>query len=825
MISYQSKVTCRKVEQITYDDFLKVLKDGRVKTLCDAIQKIEAQMQTADEKTRKQLHDKKQRIKRELPCFIFQADFENGVRKQCDVILTGLFMVDIDGIDKPLTRYTEAVTRYNEKQPLTFCDSLKIALVAVTPSGRGLRIVAVADPKRGNLADNQKWLADQLGFKIDESCKDASRVSYAFPITNVIYINPKHFEYEKDCEFDKKYRNEYRAGHSAGTQVRKATTQNNTALRQGNSAGSSKTGAVPSVLSGGSNSSTDRGGTLTPSASSNDLSFRGIKYADIIAEWWKQNGGEPVEGERNAKLLRLCSRLRYICDNNANKLKEIVPAYGLDEAEVESICQHACGYQIWPSFPADLRNVLAALKPEVADEENSENEKALLRESIEKDFDNQLKNIKLPPFFRSVMAGVPDNLHVGAVMASLPMLYTLATRVKFEHFDGAMSRLSGMTFVIGPPASGKSFIKTLNEILMAPIYEADKAGREAERKYKENKEVNKNKQKQDERPHPVIRITPIQISNSCLARRMNDAKDTSNPNLHLHIYHCETELATAIRAARGGAWIEKTDIYCKAFHNENWGMDYANDEAVNGEVQVNLNIVCSGTPGSFFKLIPNNAILSGLPTRLMLFSMPEVRYQMIGKRVNLYSANDEKIMSNIAYKLVDFRGTVNAKPVTDAMYKWCEGQAKRAQMENDEELDDLRKRTCLIGERAAVVFAIIEQLDKVQAGEEVVVSKNAVNFGLFVANYTLYQQYYTFAARMRDQKQVELGSVRNATIKNKTVELYNECPDRISIDTLVGRGKSNSAAKSLLSRWARQGFVKRIGNDKSGVYEKIIKQI
>ena len=521
----------------------------------------------------------------------------------------------------------------------------------------------------------------------------------------------------------------------------------------------------------------------------------------------------------------MCSRLRYICDNNAAKLKEIVPSYGLDDAEVESICEHACGYQIWPSFPADLRNVLAALKPEVAEEESSENEKVLLRESIERDFDNQLKNIKLPPFFKSVMAGVPDNLQVGAVMASLPMLYTLATRVKFEHFDGAMSRLSGMTFVIGPPASGKSFIKTLNEILMAPIYEADKAGREAERKYKENKEVNKNKQKQDERPHPVIRITPIQISNSCLARRMNDAKDSTNPNLHLHIYHCETELATAIRAARGGAWIEKTDIYCKAFHNENWGMDYANDEAVNGEVQVNLNIVCSGTPGSFYKLIPNNAILSGLPTRLMLFSMPEARYQMIGKRVNLYSANDEKIMSNVAYKLVDFRGNVNAKPATDAMYKWCEGQAKRAQMENDEELDDLRKRTCLIGERAAVVFAIIEQLDKAQSGEEVVISKNAVNFGLFVANYTLYQQYYTFAARMRDQKQVELGSVQNATIKNKTVDLFNECPDKITIDTLIGKGKSNSAAKVTLSRWAKQGFVKRIGNDKSGVYEKIIKQI
>ena len=48
--------------------------------------------------------------------------------------------------------------------------------------------------------------------------------------------------------------------------------------------------------------------------------FKGIPYADIIDEWWRQNGGVPQEGERNVKLYQLAVSLRSICDNNKQLL-------------------------------------------------------------------------------------------------------------------------------------------------------------------------------------------------------------------------------------------------------------------------------------------------------------------------------------------------------------------------------------------------------------------------------------------------------------------------------------------------------------------------
>ena len=86
----------------------------------------------------------------------------------------------------------------------------RIALVHLTSSGFGARIVAVADINLGNLADNQIVLAEKLGFKADESCIDATRISFAPKEEDILYINEEIlFNYYNE-EFDKRYTKLYR---------------------------------------------------------------------------------------------------------------------------------------------------------------------------------------------------------------------------------------------------------------------------------------------------------------------------------------------------------------------------------------------------------------------------------------------------------------------------------------------------------------------------------------------------------------------------------------------------------------------------------------
>ena len=86
----------------------------------------------------------------------------------------------------------------------------------ITPSGHGLKIIFKADAAKGNLIDNQHAMAKVLGVEVDESCKDASRMSFICKEEDILYIDKELFTYENK-EFSERYDALYRDGHSQAT--------------------------------------------------------------------------------------------------------------------------------------------------------------------------------------------------------------------------------------------------------------------------------------------------------------------------------------------------------------------------------------------------------------------------------------------------------------------------------------------------------------------------------------------------------------------------------------------------------------------------------
>ena len=159
-------------------------------------------------------------LKRKLPAFIFQATFDETTsksgktgawRKQAATRLTGLVVMDIDHVENPqqlfeswgltttmTTKTTIAAGSDEKKLSKFFADrsgkaerselSSKILLVYVTPSGHGLKVVFKADVSKGNLIDNQHAMAKVLGVEVDESCKDASRMSFICKESDILYM-------------------------------------------------------------------------------------------------------------------------------------------------------------------------------------------------------------------------------------------------------------------------------------------------------------------------------------------------------------------------------------------------------------------------------------------------------------------------------------------------------------------------------------------------------------------------------------------------------------------------------------------------------------
>ena len=161
-----------------------------------------------------------QKLKRGLPAFIFQATFDEteskkgklgAWRKQSATRLTGLVVMDVDHVDAPRKTW-ELI----DNGQLTIDNELRkrILLVYITPSGKGLKIVFKADVAKGNLIDNQHAMAEVLGVEVDESCKDASRMSFICKESDILYIDKELFTYENK-KFAERYDKEYREGHSA----------------------------------------------------------------------------------------------------------------------------------------------------------------------------------------------------------------------------------------------------------------------------------------------------------------------------------------------------------------------------------------------------------------------------------------------------------------------------------------------------------------------------------------------------------------------------------------------------------------------------------
>lgn len=155
-------------------------------------------------------------LKMSLPCFIFAAsEFdlvpktdkwgdpvldENGQqvmrrRRQLKGIhLSGLFMFDADHLT------VDPYEIFKRTQVPGFPWQLRLA--HKTSSGHGLRLVCELRPELGNIADNQICLARDLGLMgvlgstgkpvVDDSCIDASRISYAPRREDIYFIDEKN---------------------------------------------------------------------------------------------------------------------------------------------------------------------------------------------------------------------------------------------------------------------------------------------------------------------------------------------------------------------------------------------------------------------------------------------------------------------------------------------------------------------------------------------------------------------------------------------------------------------------------------------------------
>ena len=782
-----------------------------------------------------------QSLKRKLPAFIFQATFDETTskagklgrwRKQAATRLTGLVVMDVDHVGSRPTpapslnggEYIvnenmalaprDLYAKWRKELPELFTPSIQggagggsILLIYITPSGKGLKIVFKADVTKGNLIDNQHAMAKVLGVEVDESCKDASRMSFICKESDILFIDKELFTYENK-EFGERYDVLYRDGRSQGEKE-----------------------THPRPLSVSEGSGQPQGQGLTNQEE--NLSYHGIEYKRICEAWQEAQGGAPATGDRHRTMLQLALDLRYICDNQPEVVDRVLRLCGFvqdvirerGDKEVTDIAHTACERKLYKDIPKRMQGVLESVgihgghTPAAASTVGG-------NEIPYEQFAERLEPLLCTPYAEACR-GVSRENWLGAVYAAGAMYCTLLTRTWYMHFTGEPQRMNPQVLIIGHPASGKSFAKQLDDQIMCSMRAQDNEVRAQETRYKQEQKkrgTSSKAQKQDAlvEPDGMIRYLPTKTSNNIFFRRLKRAKEVVNgEQMPLHLYMFDSELDSSISAQSGGAWIGKHDLELKAFHNELSGVDYANNDSINDILPVYWNSVTTGTTVSLHKKFTLRNINDGLCSRVAIFQMNRGNFTMVKKKVVDWKANET--MKQWGFKFEQLAGELPLERLTDHVYDLCELSAQEAEAANDLVLDYLRKRAVFYATWFTVPRILARQYDEFKKTGKLDINDDDLKFATLMYDSVIWFQDHFFGQMLQDSWDNAEREYVPRRKNSKNADAYRDLPETFGVkDVMEVLGIEDNPARKQCQRWVVHGFVERL---KQGKYKKIMKEI
>ena len=770
-------------------------------------------------------------LKRKLPAFIFQATFDetlskNGKvgrwRKQAATRLTGLVVMDVDHIDDPRGLVNEKLEMSHEKWA-----ALGVLLVYITPSGKGLKIVFKARTEWGNLIDNQHAMAKVLGVEVDESCKDASRMSFICKESDILYIDKELFTYENK-EFAERYTALYRNGHS------QATDKNSAADNHGQTR-------------------TVRESPCQSDANNEEMTWRGYDIQSIIDCRYAGKLPCAADSNRHTESLKLSTDLLLMLDGDKQTVQRIVEAQPWvkeiiaerDENVGQTVSSAAqCVAEKEKKYAGSLpsKAMLEAIQnftgqsyQEILKGAQTQAQEVIADEDISRwlwMWGEQIETMSEDyPILKDICKGLKRNQYVAAMFVAGGLLMTLMTRCtyRFYHRPEELRRLNNSTLIIGDPASGKSFATRLFKLLAAPIVAADKVGKEAINAYREQMKTKGANKEKPKKPKVIVRVHPARTSNAQFIQDMVNAVEVvDGVEMQLHMLTFDTELDNTLSVQKGGSWIDKQSLELKAFHNEEDGQAYSNIDSIFQDFNVTWNFIYTGTPMALKKKVNEQNFGSGMATRLTCIPLPATKFKMLDREEHIDYESDQRL-SEWAGKLDKTKGELSLKAIVDELYDWTDRRMKDAEENNSEADEMLLKRCAYHGLNFAAPFIIMRHWDQLKKDGDFWCGEfqtDEVDWRLaeLLVNIQYACQRYYFGAMAEnyfDNKHRD-ASV-NVRRNQKTFDSFNRLPEEFTVDDVIRcfSFKAESSARTKITRLMADNLVEKSGEVKvDGVYKK-----
>ena len=682
--------------------------------------------------------------KKMLPVITPHATFRSGRRTNAEAVASGLSMYDVDHIPDPHGYYDEKV-RGREAE-------LGIVLAHVTPSTEGLRLLFVI-PRVGMAPDEaQRWMSARLGdAAYDGAVKDLARCSFLVPREYVLYLDEERLLGNEELRIKNE---EWPADGE-----------------------NSSFGGEADIL----HSSLPK--------------FKGIPYSEIIGQWFKLAGGEPVPGERNDKLHRLASHLRYIADNDEALMLQVMPRYGLSEEEMKGLIHSACSAK-WYAMPKMMREAIEneerKMKNEEwpAEDENSSlgGEADILHSSLPK---------RLPALIKLLVSRTPDVYKPAVAHAVFPALGAHLHRVRFKYIDNVEHEATLMNVLMAGTGAGKDCISEPINRIMADIRRRDEDNLRREREWKN--EVTSKGANKDKRQRPeglIIQEIDADMTNPAFVMRMAEADGH-----FLYTKLNEIDQFDALRGSgRGG---QQFQIMCLAFDPGNrYGQTRVGAQSVTEKVTIRFNWNASTTIQKGRRYF-SKVLTDGPVSRINFCTIPE---REIGADMPVYgtydAAFDEELRPYIE-NLVKAQGLIDCPQAYKLAQKLKEECADFARLSQSRVYENLSFRANVIAYLKACVLYVA----------------NGCRWDKTFEDFIRWSLQYDLACKMEffgDAIEAAMNMPAPDPHKPGRRNLLTLLPDDFSFDQAVRvrqeAGLDAKGTSHMLSQWKVRGYITIITN-------------
>ena len=802
-------VRSREVQVCTPELFHQATKSSRVKDVC-------AQIEDALERKRRgeigqeDYDTMKTRLKSQLPILTPHATFRNGRRLNADAIPSGLSIYDKDHIADPRGWWKAKSEELRVKNPQVLA---RILLVHVTPSLEGLRLVFVM-PESMNLAEAQKWMSQQLGDEEYDVCvKDLARPSFIVPEDYILFIdearlfaevetpsdaddaaphantheNTNHNTNENENKTEKEHRPESDNSSAvlpAGTAVEHAQSANHD--------------CADDHHLGNHGVDQDHGGEERRQDFAQE--YDGISYEAITSKLVELLGGEPQHGSRNSFIFTLSCYLRYLCDDNATWIKQVIPTFGEEKKRAFTTVDSACQRKQSHRMPMIVRKAISLCQEERARGKAADYDADEFGDILNPDsYFYRIHEMpqKLPRLIRLLVSKTPAIYQPAVSQAVFPALASHLCDTRFRYVDNVEHEATLMNILCAPTGSGKESITQPINRIMADIRARDAEQRERERAWKD--ECNRKGSNKDKRERPeglVIQEVNIDMTNPAFVLRMKEAER--------HFLYAKVNELNLFDALKG-----KTNQHFRimelAFDLGNYGQDRVGVQSVTETVKVRFNWNACCTPKKcrdYFRRVVTDGPVSRI-------SFATIERRPCGSEIPVYGSYDgsfDEELKPYIDNLLKARGLVDCPQALRLARKLMEENAEFARLSQNYVFENLSFRANVIAYLKACVLYVANGMKW---------EKSIEDFVRWSERYDLWCKLKLFGQMIYDADGEQDKVSRTAP--NGPKNLLSLLPDEFTMDDYVkvrrAQGFDNDNARRIrdaIHQWVHRGYVAKV---------------